>query len=84
VVSGVGRGMGVLDAVVIVEGKGSFGGERLIVTNGDLLCSSARATRSSQITLRRTYSGTRLVIKSGRCPVTVILRRQLSDGAYEL
>jgi len=26
-VTGVGRGMGVLDGVVIVEGKGQFGGE---------------------------------------------------------
>jgi len=39
-VSGVGRGMGVLDGVVIVEGKGAvlevnFG--RPIVTNGDFV-----------------------------------------------
>jgi len=27
VVSGIGRGMGVLDGVLIVEGKGSFGGK---------------------------------------------------------
>ena len=45
VVSGVGRGMTVLDGVVIVEGKGSFGVNlgRPIVTNGTF------ATRSSQI-----------------------------------
>jgi len=36
-VSGVGRGMGVLDGVVIVEGKGSLGVNlgHPIVTNGD-------------------------------------------------
>ena len=49
VMSGVGRGMGVLDGVVIVEREGAvleanFG--RPIVANG------AFATRSSQITLR--------------------------------
>ena len=49
VVRGVGRGMGVLEGGVIVEGKGQFWGVNLgrpIVTNG------AFATRSSQITLR--------------------------------
>jgi len=37
-VSGVGRGMGVLDGVVIVEGNGQFGVNlgRPIVTNGGL------------------------------------------------
>jgi len=37
-VSGIGRGMGVLDGAVIVEGKGSFGVNfgRPIVTNGDV------------------------------------------------
>ena len=49
VVRGVGRGMGVLDGVVIVEGEGAVLGVNLghpTVTNG------AFATRSSQITLR--------------------------------
>jgi len=48
-VSGVELGMGVLDGVEIVEGKGAVLGVNLgrpIVTNG------AFATRSSQITLR--------------------------------
>jgi len=50
VVSGIGRGMGVLDGVIIVEGKGQFwGGVNLgfpTVTNG------AFAMHCSQITLR--------------------------------
>jgi len=49
VMSGVGRGMVVLDEVVIVEGEGAVLGANLgrpIVTNG------AFATQSSQITLR--------------------------------
>jgi len=48
VVSGDGRGMGVLDWVVIVEGRGSFGGEYWASH-----CNHATetATRSSQITL---------------------------------
>jgi len=59
VVRGVSRGMAVLDGVVIVEGKGAVLGVDLghpIVTNamGTLLHSCARATRSSQMTLRRT------------------------------
>jgi len=45
-VSGVGRGMGVLDGVVIVEGKGAallvVNCGRLIVTNGELLRSRAK------------------------------------------
>jgi len=39
-VSGVGRGMGVLDGVVIVEGEGTVLGVNLgrpIVTNGDVV-----------------------------------------------
>jgi len=38
-VSGVGRGMGVLDGVDIVEGKGQFGVNlrHPIVTNGDFV-----------------------------------------------
>jgi len=54
--SGVGRGTGVLDGVVIVEGKGAVLGmdlRRPIVTNGILLRSCARAMPSSQITLGR-------------------------------
>jgi len=42
-VSGVGRGMGVLDGVVIVEEEGAV----LVVNLGTLLHSCARATRSS-------------------------------------
>ena len=52
----VGRGMGVLNGVVIVEGKWAVLGVNLghlIVTNGD---SVATAMRSSQITLGRTCS----------------------------
>ena len=41
VVSGVGRGMGVLDGVVIVEGEGAVLGH-LIVTNWNLLRSCAK------------------------------------------
>jgi len=55
-VSGVGRGMSVLDGAVIAEGEwavlgigSEFGCP--IVTNGTLLCSCARATCSSQMTL---------------------------------
>ena len=54
-VSWVGRGIGVLTGVVIVEGKWAVLGVnlgRLIVTNGNLLHSRARATRSSHIALR--------------------------------
>jgi len=49
VVRGVGRGMGVLDGVLIIEGEGAVLGVNLrhpIVTNG------AFAMRSFQITLR--------------------------------
>jgi len=51
VVSGVGRGMGVLDGVVIDEGKGQFGGEfgRPIVTNGMLLRSCAEVREPIQL-----------------------------------
>ena len=52
VVRGVGRRIGVLDGVVIVEGEGAVLWVNLgrpIVTNG------AFATRSSQITLRTCY-----------------------------
>ena len=48
--------MGVLDRVVIVEGEGPVLGVnagRPIVTDGTLLRSCARATRSSQIILER-------------------------------
>ena len=53
-VSGVGRGMGVLDRVAIVEGEGAVFGVnfgRAIVTNGGHCGVCARATRSSKITL---------------------------------
>jgi len=56
VVRGVGRGMGLLDGVVIVEEEGAVLEVNLgrpIVTNG------AFATRSSQITLRTCYQLTR-------------------------
>ena len=54
-----GLGMGVLDGVVIVEGKGQFGMNlgRHIVTNG------AFATRSSQITLRTCFLSSSLMLK---------------------
>jgi len=48
VVSGIGRGMGVLDGVMIVEGKGQFWGE----FGGPIVANGAFATRASQITLR--------------------------------
>ena len=54
-VSGVSRMMGVLDGVVIVEVEEAVLGVNLgrsTVTSGDLLNSSARAMRSSQITLK--------------------------------
>jgi len=54
VVSGVGQWMDVLDGAVIVEGEVTVLAVNLgrpTVTNGTLLRSCARATRSSQITL---------------------------------
>ena len=54
VVSGVGRGIDVLDGDGYRrKGRGSFGANvgRPVVTIGTLLHSCARATRSSQITL---------------------------------
>jgi len=53
-VSGVGRGMGVLNGVVIVEGSFVVNLGRPIVTYGTLLYSCVRVTCSSQITLGRT------------------------------
>jgi len=48
-VSGVGRGMGVLDGVVIIEGDGIVLGVNLehpIVTNGSLCCLLVRQRRA--------------------------------------
>jgi len=55
--NGVGRRMGVLDEVVIVEREGAVLGGKCghrVVTDGTLLYSCVRAMCSSQITLGRT------------------------------
>jgi len=51
--AGVGRGIGILHGVVIVEGEGAVLGE---FGASLLMRSCARATRSFQITLGRTCS----------------------------
>jgi len=65
VVNVVGRGMGVLDGVVIVEGEGTvlwINLGRLIVTNGDLLHSCAEVHEPIELSFWE-VSGVGLVIR---------------------
>jgi len=52
VVRGVGRGMGVLDGVMIVEGEWAVLG---VILGRPIVTNEAFATRSSQITLRTCF-----------------------------
>ena len=80
---GVGRRMGVLDGVEIVEGKGSFEGK--CVTNGDfvaLLFSAVRRGDADLLKLLWDFLFTRVTLRSmcfSLMSVCLFVRRQKRD-----